>query len=112
MDCIFCAIAKGEIPSKVAYEDENVFAFYDIAPQAPVHILVIPKAHIASVDEINEENAQAIARVMLAIPKVAERAGLTNGYRVISNVGEDGCQSVKHVHFHILGGKKLPEQMA
>ena len=112
MDCIFCAIAKGEIPSKVAYEDETVFAFYDIAPQAPVHILVIPKAHIASVDALDESTGDTIAKVMLAIPKVAKVAGLTNGYRVISNVGEDGCQSVKHLHFHILGGKKLPETMA
>ena len=112
MDCIFCAIAKGEIPSKVAYEDENVFAFYDIAPQAPVHILVIPKMHISSVDALDESTSDIIARVMLAIPKVAKAAGLTNGYRVISNVGEDGCQSVKHLHFHILGGKKLPETMA
>lgn len=112
MDCIFCAIAKGEIPSKVAYEDNDVFAFYDIAPQAPVHILVIPKAHIPSVDCVNEENSNIVARVMLAIPKVAESAGLSNGYRIISNVGEDGCQSVKHLHFHILGGKKLSEQMA
>jgi histidine triad (HIT) family protein len=112
MDCIFCAIAKGEIPSKVAYEDENVFAFYDIAPQAPVHILVIPKMHISSVDALDDSTSDIIARVMLAIPKVAKAAGLTNGYRVISNVGEDGCQSVKHLHFHILGGKKLPETMA
>ncbi len=112
MDCIFCAIAKGEIPSKVAYEDENVFAFYDIAPQAPVHVLVIPKMHISSVDALDESTSDIIARVMLAIPKVAKAAGLTNGYRVISNVGEDGCQSVKHLHFHILGGKKLPETMA
>lgn len=112
MDCIFCAIAKGEIPSKVAYEDENVFAFYDIAPQAPVHVLVIPKMHISSVDALDDSTSDIIARVMLAIPKVAKAAGLTNGYRVISNVGEDGCQSVKHLHFHILGGKKLPETMA
>ena len=112
MDCIFCAIAKGEIPSKVAYEDENVFAFYDIAPQAPVHILVIPKMHISSVDALDDSTSDIIARVMLAIPKVAKAAGLTNGYRVISNVGEDGCQSVKHLHFHILGGKKMPETMA
>ena len=112
MDCIFCAIARGEIPSKIAYEDEDVFAFYDIAPQAPVHILVIPKMHIASVDCLEEGMSQTITALMLAIPKVAKSAGLTNGYRVISNVGEDGCQSVKHLHFHILGGKKLPEEMA
>ena len=112
MDCIFCAIAKGDIPSRVAYEDEDVVAFFDIAPQAPVHILVIPKEHITSVDAIDEGTSGIVARVMLAIPKVARAASLTNGYRIISNVGEDGCQSVKHLHFHILGGKKLPEQMA
>ncbi len=112
MDCIFCAIAEGKIPSKVAYEDENVFAFYDIAPQAPVHILVIPKMHIASVDALTEGTSEIISRVMLAIPKVARAAGLDNGYRVVSNVGEDSCQSVKHLHFHILGGKKLSETMA
>ena len=111
MDCIFCAIAQGAIPSKVAYEDDAVFAFYDIAPQAPVHVLVIPKTHISSIDECNEESIDAIKRVMLAIPKTAKAAGLSNGYRVITNVGEDGCQSVKHLHFHILGGEKLPEQI-
>ena len=111
MDCIFCAIAGGVIPSKVAYEDEDVFAFYDIAPQAPVHVLVIPKVHISSIDACTEENIGAISRVMLAIPKVAKAAGLENGYRVITNVGEDGCQSVKHLHFHILGGAQLGEQM-
>ena len=110
MDCIFCAIAKGEIPSKIAYEDKDVFAFHDIAPQAPVHVLVIPKVHIASIDECGEDNIAAISRIMLAIPKVAAAVGLGNGYRVITNVGEDGCQSVKHLHFHILGGEKLPEQ--
>ena len=112
MDCIFCAIAKGEIPSKTAYEDEDVFAFFDIAPQAPTHVLVIPKVHITSIDECDDENIAVISRVMLAIPKVAKAVGLTDGYRVITNVGEDGCQSVKHLHFHILGGKQLPAEMA
>ncbi len=112
MDCLFCAIANGDIPSKKVYEDEDVLAFYDIAPQAPVHILVIPKVHISSVDACTEETADTVCRVLLAIPKIAKIAKLTNGYRVISNVGEDGCQSVKHLHFHILGGKKLPEEMA
>jgi histidine triad (HIT) family protein len=111
-DCLFCKIIAGVIPSKKVYEDENVYAFYDIAPQAPVHILVIPKIHIASADEVTADTASLVAAVFTAIPKIAEAAGLKNGYRVITNVGEDGCQSVKHLHFHILGGKKLAETMA
>ena len=111
MDCLFCKILKGEIPSKKAYENESVYAFYDIAPQAPTHILVIPKEHVASADCITEENAELVSAVFTAIPKIAEAAGLGDGYRVITNVGENGCQSVKHLHFHILGGAKLPEQM-
>ena len=111
MDCLFCKIAKGEIPSKTAYEDELVYAFYDIAPQAPTHILVIPREHIASADCINAENASLVSAIFTAIPKIAAAAGLGDGYRVITNVGENGCQSVKHLHFHILGGAKLPEQM-
>ena len=112
MDCLFCAIIKGDIPSKKVYEDEACFAFLDINPQAPVHCLVVPKAHIASADEINEENARAVAAIFTAIPKIAAELGLTDGYRIVSNVGENGCQSVKHLHFHILGGKKLSENMA
>ena len=111
-DCLFCKIIAGVIPSKKVYENENVYAFYDIAPQAPVHILVIPKTHIASADEVTAETANLVAAVFTAIPKIAEAAGLENGYRVITNVGEDGCQSVKHLHFHLLGGKKLSENMA
>mgnify|MGYP002511645789 CR=1 FL=1 len=111
MDCLFCKIIAGEIPSKKAYEDDAVYAFHDIAPQSPVHILVVPKQHIASVDAVNDDNADAIRAVFTAIPKIAAAAGLQNGYRVITNVGEDGCQSVKHLHFHILGGKKLPDNM-
>ena len=112
MDCIFCAIVKGDIPSTKVYEDEWCYAFLDIAPQAPVHCLVVPKTHIASADEINGENSMNVAKIFEAIPKIADQLGLANGYRVISNVGEDGCQSVKHLHFHILGGKKLSENMA
>ena len=111
-DCLFCKIIAGVIPSKNVYEDESVYAFYDIAPQAPVHILGIPKTHIASADEVTAETANLVAAVFTAIPKIAENAGLENGYRVITNVGEDGCQSVKHLHFHLLGGKKLSENMA
>ena len=111
-DCLFCKIIEGVIPSKKVYEDESVYAFYDIAPQAPVHILVIPKTHIASADEVTADTAVHVAAVFTAIPKIAAAAGLENGYRVITNVGEDGCQSVKHLHFHVLGGKKLSENMA
>ena len=112
MDCLFCKIITGEIPSKKVYEDDAVYAFYDIQPQAPVHILVIPRKHIASLDEVNAENIGVVAAVMNAIPKIAREVGLANGYRVITNIGEDGCQSVKHLHFHVIGGKKLSEEMA
>lgn len=111
MDCIFCKIVAGEIPSKPVYEDEWVYAFYDIAPQAPTHVLVIPRTHIASANDVTEENAELLAHIFAAIPKIAQLCGLENGYRVITNVGEDGCQSVRHLHFHVLGGKKLPETM-
>ncbi len=111
MDCIFCKIIAGEIPSSKVYEDESVYAFRDIQPQAPVHVLVVPKAHIASADEVSGENAALVAKIFEAIPKIARAQGLTNGYRVITNCGEDGCQSVKHLHFHVLGGKKLSERM-
>ena len=111
MDCIFCAIIKGDIPSKKVYEDEYCYAFLDINPQAPAHCLVVPKCHIASANEICAENADAVAKIFTAIPKIADTLGLENGYRVITNVGEDACQSVKHIHFHILGGKKLSENM-
>ncbi len=111
MNCIFCKIIKGEIPSAKVYEDESVYAFRDIQPQAPVHVLVVPKTHIASADEVGAENAALVAKIFEAIPKIAKAEGLTNGYRVITNCGEDGCQSVKHLHFHVLGGKKLSERM-
>ena len=111
MDCIFCAIIRGEIPSKKLYEDEKVYAFSDINPQAPIHALVVPKTHVPSADAITDGNADAVTAVFRAIPKLAATLGLKNGYRVITNVGEDGCQSVKHIHFHVLGGAKLPENM-
>ena len=111
MDCIFCKIIAGDIPSKKAYEDEYMLAFHDIAPQAPVHILVIPKAHIPSVDGITNHNSAIVAKIFETIPKMATQVGLTNGYRVITNCGDDACQTVKHLHFHIIGGKKLPENM-
>ena len=111
MDCIFCRIAAGQIPSNRVYEDEYCLAFHDINPQTPVHVLVIPKLHIGSADEVTEENSAYVQKIFEAIPKVAAAAGLTNGYRVITNCGEDGCQSVKHLHFHVMGGRKLPENM-
>ena len=110
--CIFCKIIAGEIPSKKAYEDDSILAFYDINPQAPVHILVIPKAHIPSVDAIDSQNSTIVAKIFETIPQIAKAAGITNGYRVISNCGDDACQTVKHLHFHILGGKPLSETMA
>ena len=105
-------IAEGKIPSTKVYEDDEILAFRDINPQCPVHVLVIPKCHIASVDEVTSENSAVVAHIFETIPKIAAAEGLTNGYRVITNVGEDGAQSVKHMHFHLLGGKKLPEKMS
>ena len=110
-DCIFCKIVKGDIPSKKAYEDELVYAFHDIAPAAPVHVLVIPKEHICCADAVNAENSHFVAKIFEAIPGIAKEAGLENGYRIISNCGPDACQSVRHLHFHILGGKQLADQM-
>ncbi len=112
MDCLFCAIINGDIPSKKVYEDDHCYAFLDIAPQAPVHCLVVPKEHIASANEISDSNSEKVAKIFEAIPKIAKELGLANGYRIVSNIGEDGCQSVKHLHLHILGGKKLSENMA
>ena len=111
-NCLFCKIIAGEIPSTKVYEDDQVYAFRDINPMAPVHVLIVPKTHIDSADGVNTENSTFVARIFEVIPKIAAEEGLTNGYRVITNCGEDGCQSVKHLHFHLLGGKKLPETMA
>ncbi len=112
MDCLFCKIIKGDIPCTKVYEDETVFAFRDINPQAPVHILVVPKAHIASVHDITSQNCHVVAHIFEVIFQLAEMEGLENGYRVVSNCGPDGCQSVHHLHFHVMGGKKLSENMA
>jgi len=111
-NCLFCRIIAGEIPSTKVYEDELVLAFRDIAPQAPAHILVIPKAHIGSVAEITAENSGVVAHMFEVIPAIAKAEGLENGYRVVSNCGEDAGQTVHHLHFHILGGKKLALEMA
>lgn len=110
-DCIFCKIAAGEIPSTKVYEDETVFAFRDINPQAPVHILVIPKEHVASAGEITAENSQLVAKCFEAIAKIAKSEQLDTGFRVISNCGEDAGQTVHHLHFHILAGTKMGERL-
>ena len=112
MDCIFCKIINGDIPSKKIYEDEVCYSFLDINPQAKVHALIVPKAHISSVDGIDATNSATVAHIFEVIPKIAAELGLSGGYRVVTNIGEDGCQSVKHLHFHILGGEKLSENMA
>ena len=112
MNCLFCAIINGDIPSSKVYEDEKCYAFLDIAPPAPVHCLVVPQEHIASANEITEKSSDVVAHIFTVIPKIAEKLGLSDGYRIVSNVGENGCQSVKHLHFHILGGEKLSDKMA
>lgn len=112
MSCLFCKIIAGEIPSNKVYEDDLVLAFRDINPQAPVHILVIPKAHIASVAEVSPENSTVVAHIFEVIPAIAKAEGLENGYRVVSNCGPDAGQTVGHLHFHILGGKELALEMA
>jgi len=110
-DCLFCKIAAGQIPSSKVYEDEDVLAFRDIAPQAPVHVLVIPKAHIPSMDGVTPENSVYVQHIFEKIPAIAKEAGALGGYRVISNCGADAAQSVPHLHFHILGGEPLPERI-
>lgn len=111
-DCLFCSIIKGDIPSTKVYEDELCFAFRDIAPQAKTHILVVPKTHIASAAEITEENVSWAAHIMTVLPKIAEAEGLVGGWRIVSNVGADAGQTVRHLHFHILGGERLADKMA
>ena len=110
-NCLFCRILSGEIPSSKVYEDEYVFAFRDINPQAPVHVLVVPKNHIACADEISAENSVYVAKCFEAIAKIAKAEGLDKGYRVINNCGEYGGQSVQHLHFHLVGGMKLSEKI-
>ena len=107
MDCIFCKIAAGEIPAKKAYEDESVIAFYDLEPQAPVHILIIPKEHIASCAEITEANSAVVAHIFEVAAKLGKQLGLDNGYRIVNNCGADGGQTVHHLHFHFMGGRQF-----
>lgn len=107
-DCLFCKIAKGEIPSTKVYEDEHLYAFKDISPVAPEHIVVIPKAHFASLNEVTDETAVILGHLMKQIPVIAESAGIKDsGYRVVNNCGVDGGQTVYHIHYHLLGGRNL-----
>ena len=110
-DCLFCRILKGEIPSSKVFEDENVYAFRDINPQAPVHVLVIPKKHMSSLNDESCASDTELAACLRAVRIIAAREKLDNGYRVVSNCGKDACQSVSHLHFHVLGGKQMSEQM-
>lgn len=110
-DCLFCKIIAGEIPSAKVYEDDKLLAFKDINPQAPVHVLIIPKAHYDSVNALDENSAPIVGDIMLAAKKIAAEQHLDNGYRIITNIGEDGGQTVKHLHFHLIGGVKLSEKM-
>lgn len=106
-DCLFCKIIKGEIPSEKVYEDDEILAFKDINPLAPVHILVIPKKHIETADDIEEIDESIIGKIFTVIKKIAKENSLENGYRIINNCKEDGGQEVKHLHFHLIGGRKL-----
>ena len=111
-DCLFCKIIAGEIPSDKVYEDETAYAFRDINPMAPTHVLVVPKKHVASMAEIDQADDALLAGCLRAVREVAKLEGVdATGYRVVSNCGDDACQSVKHLHFHVLGGKKLSERM-
>lgn len=111
-DCIFCKIIDGSIPSRKVYEDDKIVAFHDLEPQAPVHVLIIPKQHICCANAIDETNADVVAYIFTKTPEITKTLGLENGYRIVNNCGDDGCQTVKHLHFHILGGEKLASQMA
>ena len=106
-NCIFCKIAKGEIPSNKVFEDETVLAFYDLDPQAPVHVLLIPKEHIASAKEITAENSGVVAHIFEVAAILAKELGLENGFRIVNNCGKDGMQSVQHLHFHLLGKRVM-----
>ncbi len=108
MDCIFCKIANKEIPSSIVYEDDDVIAFKDLNPEAPVHVLVIPKKHISSLNAANPDDQQLLGKLMLTIPKIAAEQGIAeSGYRVVNNCGEQGGQTVMHLHFHLLGGREM-----
>lgn len=107
MDCLFCKIINGEIPSNKVYEDDQVFAFRDIEPQAPTHILIIPKQHIKSAAEIDESNSAVVAHIFEVAAKIAKQEGLDDGFRIVNNCGDIAGQTVKHLHFHLMGGRKF-----
>ena len=111
-NCLFCKIISGEIPSARVYEDDHVYAFRDINPQAPTHILVVPKKHTASLDTVDQMTDTELVSCLRAVHLIAKQENLEKGYRVVSNCGPDACQSVPHLHFHILGGRQLGDQMA
>ena len=106
-DCIFCKIAQGEIPSTKVYEDDSILCFHDADPQAPVHVLIIPKKHIESMDDVGAEDGEVMAHIMLKVKEIAAQLGLDHGYRLVNNCGEDGFQTVKHLHFHLLGKRRM-----
>ncbi|OLS03382.1 histidine triad nucleotide-binding protein [Tissierella creatinophila] len=106
-DCLFCKIANGEIASEFLYEDDEFVAFSDINPIAPIHILIIPKTHIASADDIDEKNSYLIGKIFTIASQLAKDMGLKKGYRIVNNCKEDGGQSVDHIHFHLLGGRQM-----
>ena len=110
-NCLFCKIIKGDIPSTKVYEDEYTYAFRDIAPMAPTHVLVIPKQHVSGMSAVDELDDAALAACLRAVKKVAELEKLAGGFRTVSNCGADACQSVSHLHFHVLGGKQLGDRM-
>ncbi len=108
MDCLFCKIIAGEIPSAKVYENDKVYAFRDISPEAPTHVLIVPKEHIASANDLTAENASVVSDIFLAAKEIAALEGIAEGgYRIVNNCGEDGGQTVKHLHFHMLGGRSL-----
>lgn len=110
-NCIFCKIVKGDIPSSKVYEDEDMIIIKDLNPQAPVHLLLIPKEHYANIAEMSDAQAQTLAKCLKKLSMLTDKLGLQNGFRLVSNKGEDGCQSVGHLHIHILGGAKLSDTM-
>lgn len=110
-DCIFCKIANGEIPSTKLYEDDDMVIIKDLNPQAPIHLLLIPKEHYANIIEMSDAQAQTLAKCIKKLSMLTDQLGLSNGFRLVSNKGADGCQSVGHLHIHILGGAKLSDLM-
>ncbi len=106
-DCIFCMIANKEIPSNIAYEDDKIMVFHDLEPQAPVHVLMISKKHIPSLDDVTEEDQELLGYMILKVKDIAEQLGLENGYRLVNNCGADALQTVRHLHFHLLGKRKM-----